>query len=168
MNAIVKTFLIRAGLLYIGWIIIYHGFILPDGRTNSFLTSKVVQGTVLGLSIIGFESEGKDKVIYIDQQPSVLVADACNGLELFALYIGFLLAFPGHIRSKLIFIVFGVILIFVVNILREMALALNYNFFQETFEINHKYTYAFIVYILIFFIWRFWLKRYSILAPSGS
>lgn len=164
MNPVIKTFLIRAGILFVVWLVTYHTLIVPNGRINAFLTDQVVEGTVLGLSILGFDSEGKDDVIYINKKPSVLVDDPCNGLELFALYAGFLLAFPGPIKYKALFIPSGLILIFLINIIREIALALNYNFFKETFEINHKYTYVFIVYIFIFLIWRYWLNRYSLIA----
>ena len=167
MNPIIKTFLIRSGILFLVWIVIYHGFILPNGNINAFLTNTVVHGTVFGLETLGYESEGRDEVIYIDNKPSVMVADACNGLELFALFAGFLIAFPGPIKYKLIFIPAGLLFIFLLNIIREVALALNYNYFNETFELNHKYTYVFVVYIFIFLMWRYWLKKYSILGSSG-
>ena len=126
----------------------------------------MIQGTVAGLHTLGYETHGKDDLVYIDNQPVVLVADACNGLELFALYAGFLLCFPGRWTYKALFIPLGTGVIFLVNVMREVVLALNYKFFQETFEFNHKYTYVFVVYIVIFLIWRFWLKRYSIIGHA--
>ncbi len=166
MNSIVKKFLIRAAIIYIGWLVIYHAVILPDGRINKFLTEKVIQGTLVGLDLLGYETTSEGDIVYIDGQAVVLVADACNGLELFALYTGFLLAFPGKWKYKAIFIPVGIFLIFLINILREIALSLNYKFFQETFELNHKYTYVFVVYLFVFFIWRYWLKNYSLLVKT--
>ena len=170
MNPIVKKFLIRAGIIYVGWLILYHAVIIPDGRLNKFLTDQVSAGTVVGLELLGYDTEFKivdDKnMVYIDGQAVVLVADACNGLELFALYTGFLLAFPGRWTYKAIFIPVGIFLIYLINIAREIALSLNYKFFQETFELNHKYTYVFIVYVFVFIIWRFWLKNYSALVKA--
>lgn len=170
MNPIVKKFLIRAGIVYVGWLIIYHAVIIPDGRLNKFLTDQVSAGTVIGLELLGYETDFKvvnnNNMVYIDGQAVVLVADACNGLELFALYTGFLLAFPGRWQYKAIFIPAGILLIFLINVAREVALSLNYKFFQETFELNHKYTYVFIVYVFVFIIWRFWLKNYSALVKT--
>jgi len=166
MNPIVKKFLIRAGIVYVSWLVLYHAVIVPYTSINQILTEKVIQGTVWGLDILGYETTGEGDLIYIDGQAVVLVADACNGLELFALYTGFLLAFPGRWTYKAVFIPLGIFAIFLINILREIALSLNYKFFQETFELNHKYTYVFIVYIFVFVIWRYWLKNYSLLVKS--
>lgn len=163
---LLKVFVIRAVALYALWLVVYYGFIQPEGSLNAWLTNLVIQGTVIGLDLLGYATSGEGSLIYIDNQPVVLVADACNGLELFALYAGFLLCFPGPWRYKSIFIPVGIAIVFLVNVLREIVLSLNYKFFQQTFEFNHKYTYVFVVYGVVFLIWRFWLNRYSAIAKS--
>ena len=170
MNPVVKKFLIRSAIIYIVWLVIYHALIIPDGRLNRFLTDRVSEGTAIGLTWLGYDTDYQvvdgSNMVYIDGQAVVLVADECNGLELFALYAGFILAFPGRWKFKAIFIPAGIFLIFLINIAREIALSLNYKFFQETFELNHKYTYVFIVYIFVFLIWRYWLRNYSALVKA--
>ena len=161
---LLKTFAVRAGITFVSWMVIYYGLIIPDGRLNNYLTQKVIDGTTVGLSILGYETKGEGNMVYIENQPVVLVADACNGLELFALYIGFLLCFPGKWKYKAFFIPIGLGLIFLINVIREIVLALNYKFFQETFDFNHKYTYVLVVYLFVFALWRYWLNRYSVLA----
>ncbi len=173
IHSIIKIFLIRAILIFISWTILYHGFLLENGVINNWLTEKVVIGTKIVLNSMGYNADqgwynGSARSISIDGQPVVLVADACNGLELIALFIGFLLAFPGPWKYKLLVIPIGTLAIFILNILREIVLALNYKYFQETFEFNHKYTYVFIVYLAIFMIWRFWLNRYSSVGKNIS
>ena len=163
-KTLLRGFAIKSLLTFLVWLILYYGFILPDGRLNTILTNSVIAGTSVGLTIFGYNAHGEGNLIYINEEPVVLVADACNGLELFALYVGFLLCFPGKPKYKLIFIPIGISLIYVINVAREVVLALNYKFFQESFDFNHKYTYVFIVYIFVFVIWRFWLNHYSILA----
>lgn len=163
---LVKTFLIRSAIAYVLWLIIYYGYIQPDGRLNAFLTELVIQGTIIGLNLFGYATSGEGNMVLIDNQPVVLVADECNGLELFALYAGFLLCFPGRWVYKAVFIPIGIGIIFLVNVLREIVLSLNYKFFQETFEFNHKYTYVLVVYTVVFLIWRFWLKRYSVIGNA--
>ena len=173
IKTLLKSFAIKSAILFVGWMLLYHGFIVPDGRANKWLTDKVVLGTNIGLRILGYDSNQgsldlKDphssRYVYIDNQPVVLVADECNGFELIALYIGFILAFPGPWKWKALFIPIGTLIIFFVNIAREVTLALNYKYFQETFDFNHKYTYVFVVYLVIFLIWRVWLNKYSIIA----
>lgn len=165
-QTLLRGFAIKAVITFVVWMVLYYGLIIPDGRLNAWLTSTVIKGTTVGLSILGYDTRGEGDLVYIDDQPVVLVADACNGLELFALYVGFLLCFPGPIKYKAIFVPIGIGLIYIINVIREITLALNYKFFQETFDFNHKYTYVFVVYLFVFAIWRFWLNRYSILAKS--
>ena len=161
---ILKSFAIKAIITFISWMILYYGFILPDGKINDVLTASVLDSSVMVLKWIGYNAHSADYIIYVDGQESVLVADACNGFELLALYIGFFLCFPGPIRFKIIFIPIGSLVIFSINIIREVSLVLNYNYFQQSFDFNHKYTYAFFVYTAVFLIWRFWLNNYSFIG----
>ena len=165
---ILKKFGLRSLIVFIIWMLLYHGYIIPDGRLNQFLTGTVITGTLTGLNLLGHNSIREDNYVLIDSEPMVLVADNCNGLELFVLYAGFLICFPGRLKYKLIFIPVGIILIYTINVIREIILALNYKFFRETFEFNHKYTYVLIVYIFVFILWRVWIKRYSIISDQIS
>ncbi|MEQ8237620.1 MAG: archaeosortase/exosortase family protein [Cyclobacteriaceae bacterium] len=170
IRSILKKFVIRSTVIFIVWMVAYHGFIGPNGKADEWLTTKVVQSTKIGLTLLGYDttprkgdSEKGDnsRFVYIDGQPVVLVDDPCNGLELVALFIGFLLCFPGPLRYKAVIIPVGSSIVFLINVIREVVLALNYKYFQQTFDFNHKYTYVFFVYLAIFLMWRFWLNQYS-------
>lgn len=165
---LIKAFLIKAILLFIIWQVGYHMFLKPNGAVDNTLTSGVVSSSVYGLNLIGFDTTSKENVIFIGGQQSVLVANACNGLELIALFVGFLICFPGKIISKIIYGIVGSMLLMLINVFREVALALNYNYFSSTFDLNHKYTYTLIVYACVFFIWKHWIENYSIISKVES
>jgi exosortase family protein XrtF len=100
-------------------------------------------------------------------KPAVIVGDPCNGLVLYALFAGFVLAFPGGTwRRKLPFIAGGIVLIYLLNILRVGALALNHLYSYGTVDFNHHYTFSFIVYGCIFLLWILWVRRYAA-VPRG-
>jgi hypothetical protein len=44
---------------------------------------------------------------------------------------------------------------------RVAVLAVNYHFSRHTFDFNHKYTYSFLVYSVIFGLWMLWVNRFS-------
>lgn len=170
VQSILKLFAIRAVILLIGWMVLYHGFIKPYTAVNNWLSVQVLNSTQTILNFLGYDTNldtsktstyNFKNAVFIDGQPVVLVADGCNGLELMALFIGFLLSFPGPAKYKALIIPFGSVAVFIINVLREVILALNYKYFQETFDFNHKYTYVLIVYLIIFLIWRYWLNHYS-------
>lgn len=175
LSKVIKTFLIRSAIVYVVWLIAFHGFIIPNQTVNRTLSNAVVDATSMGLSLMGYDTKqvwkterpnDSRRYIFIDAEPAVLVADGCNGLELIALFVGFILCFPGPIKYKLIFIPIGSFFVFLINIFREIALALNFKFFERTFDLNHKYTYVLIVYLLVFVMWRFWLNNYSVIGKK--
>ena len=89
------------------------------------------------------------------------IGRGCNGLVLYALFTGFIISFPGKILSKFTFIPFGILIIYLTNIIRICLLTyirLNYSF---SFDFNHKYTFTFIVYGIIFLLWRYWVSNFS-------
>lgn len=165
---LLSRFAIRAGLLFIAWILVYHVILVPYTSLNTILTQAVIAGTDFGLGLFGYETFIRDHIVFISDQSTVLIQDGCNGLELYALYAGFLIAFPGRWKFKFTFIPIGIFLIYTINVFRNIALALNYRYFQETFEFNHKYTYVLIVYLFVFFLWRYWMNRYSVLSHNES
>jgi exosortase/archaeosortase family protein len=166
LNSLFKRFIIQAVVLFIAWQMLYYLYIVPNGVLNEFLSTSVVQGTDWGLRILGYNTHYEGHYVYMDNDPVVWVSDTCNGLELFVLYIGFLISFPGKWLYKSIFIPLGVVILFLLNVGRNMALLLNYRFFEKSFDFNHKYTYVFVIYIVVFAIWRFWVNNYSSLADN--
>lgn len=173
---LVKIFLIRAILLFLGWTLLFHYYLVPHTQVNEWLTRSSVYGTHTGLELLGYESniefiEGSTNgagLILINSEPSVLIANPCNGLELFALFAGFLIVFPGPWKPKLFYNAIGVLMLFLLNIVRQTALALNYYHFRFSFDFNHKYTYAIFVYLCVFLLWRYWMNKYSALAPANQ
>lgn len=174
LSSLLKRVALRAVILFVVWKVIFHGLIVPSEFINRGLTKSVIWGTELIIASLGYEVganfENFEKwkevlgVIYIDGMQSVLVADACNGLELFALYVGFFICFPGPFKYKFFYSISGIPILYLVNVIREAALALNYHHFRFSFEFNHHYTYAFVVYLITFLMWRHWLNRYSSMA----
>ena len=98
----------------------------------------------------------------IDGTHGVLIGAPCNGLNLFALFAGFIIIFPGKIIQKLIFIPIGILIIHVINIFRLVALALVVLYKPESLEFNHKYTFTIVVYAFIFVMWIIWVNKFAI------
>ena len=72
------------------------------------------------------------------------------------LFLAFIVAHPGPLKSKLWFAPLGLLLIHGVNILRIMALGLIAVYYRQFFDINHKYVYTIIIYSLIISLFAWW------------
>lgn len=166
-NPVLK-FLIWAFLLYISWFLIYHKALKKNGIVDDPLTIATANSAAwLFHSLEGYktttgpgEHAGKT-IIYVDDKRILGVASYCNGLELLALFAGFILCFPGSWKNKLWFIPSGMILIFICNVIRLYLLCLNRIFYPQYMEFNHKYTFTIMVYSFIFLLWMIWVNRFS-------
>ena len=70
----------------------------------------------------------------------------CDGVVLYALFIFFILAFPGSVKHKLWFIPLGALSVFYLNVLRIVGLAIIMDINEEWLAFNHDYTFTIIVY----------------------
>lgn len=168
MNRELIKFLIKALLLFVLWKL----FELHPLKTkidaiiiNSLtLSSRYILSDVLNIPTVidksFFESDTLD-VIRILDSGEVRIGSNCAGLDLFALFAGFIFAFPGKWRNKLWYIPIGLLLIHTLNILRVCALAfINYKW-PLTLDFNHKYTFTSLMYLIIFGLWMLWVKSVS-------
>ena len=63
---------------------------------------------------------GVDRVIGIDGSGGLWIGDNCNGIALFGLFSGFIIAFPGKWWKKIIYIPIGIVLIEFVNVISHV------------------------------------------------
>ncbi|QKG52695.1 exosortase X [Hymenobacter sp. BRD67] len=161
-------FLLLAAGLYLVWLIGYEGFIGPDGRLDSWLSVNIAAASAGLLRLLGFAATAAagSTTLAMDGQPAVLVGYQCDGLVLYALFAGFIVAFPGPLRPKLWFIPLGIIFLYLLNIVRVGALALNHHYAHRSVDFNHHYTFSFIVYACICLLWMQWVRWYG--SPAAS
>jgi exosortase/archaeosortase family protein len=101
-------------------------------------------------------------------KPIMNIADECNGLELFVLYFGFLLAMPASIKRKLWFGFGGIFIIHIVNIFRCVGLGLLLMNWDTYFDIAHHYIFKIMVYSTIFILWVIFSKNLSFSTPKNE
>ncbi|MBF9221898.1 exosortase X [Hymenobacter ruricola] len=169
-NRLLFRFLLVAVALYLAWFFGYQQWLGPDGRLDAVLCAQITRASVGLLQALGFDAAvgpTYDQLVLMNGQPSVIVYPPCNGLVLYALFAGFVLAFPGPWRRKAWFVPVGVAVIWGLNVLRVAALALNHHYSHQTVEFNHHYTFNFVVYGCIFGLWMLWARRLAV-APSTS
>lgn len=106
--------------------------------------------------------------IGIDGSTGVWVGASCNALTLFSLFAVFIIAYPGHQKSKIWFIPTGILSIHILNIIRVTVLAMISLYKPEYLEFNHTYTFTFIVYCYIFWLWMIWVNKYSNKEPDAK
>lgn len=157
-------FLISALLIYILWYVVYTLWLHPWNKLDLMVINNLISS---GSAILGFLNYDLIEYPYnetvrtmgIDGSHGLWIGDPCNGITLFALFAGFILAYPGKIKWKLVFIPFGLITIHLLNIFRIVALSLITFYTPQYLNFNHTYTFTIIIYSYVFMLWYFWTTR---------
>ena len=159
-NHLLFRFLLVAAAMYLAWFFGYEQWLAHDGRLDAALCQNIARSSVAVLQTMGFAATlSAPNLVLMAGEPSVIVGAPCNGLVLYALFTGFVLAFPGPWLRKLWFIPAGVAFIWLLNLVRVAALAINHHYSHQTVDFNHHYTFTFIVYAFIFGLWMLWARR---------
>ena len=172
-------FLLAAGALYVVWHLFYNLYMEQEGIMIRHVAENVASVSVSVLRMLGYEADVQpfrdpnapaafETLITLKGQALVWIDSGCTGLTLMALFAGFILAYPGPIKRKLWYIPVGLVAIYLVNIIRVVALAINHIHSRSTFDFNHKYTYTLVTYAAIFGLWMLWANRLSGVSLSAA
>lgn len=157
----ISLFILKAIGLYLVWFLLYDNWLLKDGWVDQFLIQHLVSATEMILKFMGFTVFTYSDAVGVDGTHGVLIGTPCNGVSLFALFAGFIIIFPGKLKYKLIYIPLGILAIHVLNIFRLVGLAMVVVYYPNSLQFNHKYTFTILVYIFIFALWMFWVKKFA-------
>jgi exosortase family protein XrtF len=159
-----KAFLAKAFGLYLLWNILYYGW-AENGIVDIWLSANVAQLATLLLNLIGYNATYSFSTmgagVALDGNDALGIGHPCNGLVLYVLFTGFIVAYAGNWKLKAVIIPIGVALLYFINIIRCALLVINYNYHNQYFELNHKFTYTIIVYGIVFVFWMIWANRLS-------
>lgn len=179
--ATIRAFLRNALIVFAIWKVVYLFFLLDARILDKPLTDHVGNSTAWFLNhctpLDGFTAtaiekqsifEGQMQFYKVSQvrhhgEDILLIADPCNGLELIVLFIGFILCFPSSIYKKIFFILFGVAIIDLANILRCGGLVFIKRFYDyDLFQFAHHYGFKITLYGIIFMLWMLFTKNIKI------
>lgn len=133
-----------------------------DSALDELLCRQLATASAWGLRVAGWAATTdavQPRLLVLNGQPSVIVGGPCDGLVLYALLTGFVLAYPGPTRRRLWFIPMGIGALWLLNIVRIIALALNHRYSPETFEFDHHYAFSTVAYVALGGLWLLWTRQ---------
>ena len=152
-------FLLKAGGIYAVWQLIYDLVVLPDGRLDTWLSFTGVKLAAAGLTFLGWEIETADRFIACVGNRGVEIQNGCNGMDLLGLYGGFIIAYPGELKKRLLFLSGGIVSIFVANVLRIAFFAVWDHYFPQYWEPVHYYSSYVFFYPIVLTLWYVWTTQ---------
>lgn len=163
----ILRFLLTAGLLYLGWYLVYELWLHPAGHLDNALIAQLIDVSGGMLRLLGYElipepiNDENIRTIGVQGGHLLWIGAACNGAGLFAVYLIFLIAYPGPWKHKLWYGLLGVLSIHVINAVRIAALCIIVTIDYELLNFNHDYTFYVVVYGWVFLLWYVWVKRFA-------
>jgi exosortase/archaeosortase family protein len=165
----VRSFLKKAVIIFVIWKLLYHLLLFPSRFPDRQLTRLTAASTsFLYKQLLHqpwvFYSDSKDpksrmSVLYINNRRAIAIGDACNGLELYVLFIAFLFCIRTNIKRQIAFTLAGIAVIFVTNGFRCFGLAWLFLHHYSWANFAHHYLFKMVIYSLMFCGWILYSKK---------
>jgi len=156
----VLGFAILEVLFYILWLSDFfeHSVTPRINGVNAKLASVV-------LNILG-QGTHADGFSIMSNRFSISIAMGCDAVEAMALFVIAVITFPGKIRQKLVGVVSGVVILFILNQVRIISLFLVGIYYPKAFEMMHVEVWQFLFIIFAVGLWVLWIKWSRTLKPN--
>jgi exosortase family protein XrtF len=147
------------------WELVYTFWLEKNRSLDAFLTQKVAQLSIHILSnwyqmAVEVDTYGLQRLI-IDNTYTLRITHACNGLILMVLFAVFLICFIGDWLLKVITIGLGIFFIYLINVVRVVALVLIEIYAPQYLSFSHHWLFTAIVYGFVFAMWLLWINKLS-------
>ena len=173
-----KPFLLFLGKFILSYLIltfIYQSYLNrfdeKNAEVDSF-TQIVANQSATVLSCFDSESytmphltEPTIKLFYKGKYISRII-EGCNALSVIILFISFVIAFTGKFKKTILFILFGSVLIHILNIGRIALLCVALYSFPQYEHLLHGVIFPLVIYGVVFLLWVIWVNNYSIYATD--
>jgi exosortase family protein XrtF len=87
------------------------------------------------------------------------VFEGCNGINVIIVFLAFIIAFQGNFKLFVQFLFGGILLIYIINLLRIIALYCVALKFPDALYFFHKFFFTGIIYLIVFGLWYLWTVR---------
>ena len=119
-----------------------------------------VAGLVFELFNISF-ALSRGTVFVFDNQHSTEIAWGCTGLKQAFIFTCIILFSRGTWKNKWWYILVGILVVHVVNVLRISVVGIVLHSNPQSFDLVHTYFFKYIFYLIIFLMWVLWEEVFS-------
>ncbi|NVK53093.1 MAG: exosortase family protein XrtF [Flavobacteriaceae bacterium] len=151
--------------LYATYLNIYQS--KDQGFTCAPITTEVANHTVSVLRFLGYNVSSEQHIqelsikLLVGNQYVARVIEGCNSISIIILFAAFVIGFSGPIRTTVIYLIVGSLLIYVINILRIAFLTMMLYKYPHQQVVLHNIVFPLIIYGTTFLLWVIWVKKFS-------
>jgi exosortase family protein XrtF len=105
---------------------------------------------------------------YYNQYHIARIVEGCNAVSVIVLFISFIIAFSGKIKTTFLYLVSGSIFIHILNVVRIALLCLVLYHWPEQKKLFHDVFFPLFIYGVVFLLWIIWINKFSNYARKNS
>lgn len=163
----ITQFLVKVFCIYLVWYLVYELWILPNGIIDEPLSKNIASVSAGILTFFGEDVFLYGRVVGLYGTPGGEIVDGCNGIAAIGLFLGFIYAYPGSWMPRIYFSIFGIAVIYLVNVARIVGLSYIQLYWPSGFDFTHDYSTTAIFYFVIFILWMIWANYGEPITPSS-
>lgn len=164
-------FLLRFALSYLVLAAIYWLYLSQYDATRfetDGVTREVAQESSALLRLMGNDSHTTPHLkdtsykLYVNGNYVARIVEGCNAVSIMVLFAAFVAAFYAGLKKTSLYILAGIVIIHVLNVLRIALIALLGYRYPEYWDFLHDIAFPAFIYAVVFALWVFWvLKIYT-------
>jgi exosortase family protein XrtF len=161
-------FLLKFLGIYLTGNLLYGLYITHYEPQGDPITQWVTWQTSVLLKITGHETQLLDGInkpttsLIYNRHEIVSVYEGCNGVNVVIIFVAFVFAFGPYIKKMTAFILAGVFIIHICNLLRIAGLFLISIYAPNFLYFTHKYLFTAFLYAIVFILWLWWIRSVSL------
>jgi exosortase/archaeosortase family protein len=117
-----------------------------------------LDGHVFGMDI---EMYSPNVIHFNANNTAINVNESCSGFKQMWQVLVLFLLFPGPWKQKLWYVPMGMVSIFLVNILRIVALSFAMIYWPQNWDFIHLWVLRPVYYLVIFILWVIWVEKFG-------
>lgn len=164
------TFLIKFLLFYVVFAFVYKMYLsqydVAKNEVDYFTevvaneTNKIMFFFTDETQSVKHDKESSFKIFYKEKYVARVI-EGCNAVSVMILFAAFIFAFSTRWKRTLLFIVFGVVLIHLLNIIRIALLSFALYYYPQYEKLLHGTFFPLFIYGVVFILWILWVTKFS-------
>lgn len=130
------------------------------------ITHSVAKQTAVLVRFFGDEShlaqhprEASDK-FFVNNRYVARVVEGCNAVSVMILFTAFIVAFSTTFKRTALYIVAGVVVIHLLNVLRIAIICMGVYYYPEYSRFLHDIVFPLFIYGVVFLLWVLWVLKF--------
>jgi len=155
-----------------------YGFYLQKAASTYYypeiITNTVTKQAAVIVEALGYKAEFSPHPeeasmrFAVDGSYVARVVEGCNAVSVMILFVAFVFAFWEGIKPALFFALAGIVIIYVLNVIRVALFVISLKQYPQYRDFLHDIAFPGVIYGVVFLLWVYWIKKIPVQKESHA